>query len=159
MHEWPKKKILSLLSQMFTNCSISCWLAWLLHAVGHVLYSRMRLKIYDYSNMKLFITIKAILLLSSALRMTIYRIYIFIQMNGILQARKEPLRNSWLNKNITQQWLRTSLCWQANCVWMSWAQRSKSKTQWACQHREVFSHCCVIFSFNHENSQWLLHGL
>ena len=92
MNGLKRKSFRSYLSQMFTNCSISCWLAWLLHAVGHVLYSRMRLKIYDYSNMKLFITIKAILLLSSALRMTIYRIYIINQMNGILQARKEPLR-------------------------------------------------------------------
>ena len=32
---------------------------------------------------------------------------------------------SWLNENITQQWLRTSLCWQAPCVWTSWAKRVK----------------------------------
>ena len=30
---------------------------------------------------------------------------------------------SWLNENITQQWLRTSLCWQAHCVWTSWAKQ------------------------------------
>jgi hypothetical protein len=36
---------------------------------------------------------------------------------------------SWLNENITQQWLRTSLCWQAHCVWTSWSQRSETKTQ------------------------------
>ena len=43
--------------------------------------------------------------------------------NGILQARKEPLQ-VFVNENIPQQWLRTSLCWLAHCVWTSWAQRS-----------------------------------
>ena len=66
---------------------------------------------------------------------------------------------SWLNENITQQWLRTSLCWQAHCVWTSWAKRSESKTQWASQHREVWSHCCVMFEFYHENLKRIFPGL
>ena len=55
-----------------------------------------------------------------------YFFLIFIKKNTLMVYYK-PGRSrwefSWLNENITQQWLRTSLCWQAHCVWTSWVKR------------------------------------